>query len=295
MLVSLTKILNDAKKGHYCVGAFNVPNLEALQSTIEAAEELNVPVIVQHAEVHESMISLETIGPIMVEMAKKAKVPVCVHFDHGASFDLCVRAMQIGFTGIMYDASTKPYEDNVKETKELVKIAHALGVGVEAELGTMFNSSVGAGEGRGSVQLENFASADDCYTNPKQAKDFVERTGVDCLAIAFGTSHGVYLTKPVLDLNRITLIKNEIDIPFVMHGGSGVSDEDFKQSIKNGICKVNYYTYGAIAGCEAVKEMFKAKGDNKVFYHDIVEAGKKGIKADVKKAMQVFCSTLLEK
>ena len=294
MLVSLKDILADAKAKKYAVGAFNVPNLEALQATIAAAEELNVPIIVQHAQVHEDLISLETIGPIMLKMAKEAKVPVCVHFDHGASFDMCVRAIQLGFTGVMYDASTKPYEDNVKETAEIVKIAHALGVGVEAELGTMFNSAVGAGEGRGSLQLEDFNSEDDCYTNPKQAKDFVERTGVDCLAIAFGTSHGVYAKKPVLDLNRITEIKNEIDIPFVMHGGSGVSEADFKQSIQNGICKINYYTYGALAGAEAVKKMIQEKGENKVFYHDIVNAGKEGIKEDIKSALKVFCSTIIK-
>ncbi|MBR4462562.1 MAG: class II fructose-bisphosphate aldolase [Erysipelotrichaceae bacterium] len=293
MLVTLTEILAEAKKGKYAVGAFNVPNLESLEATIAAAEELNVPVIIQHAEVHEDMIHLEEIGPIMVDAAKRAKVPVCVHYDHGATFDLCVKAIQLGFTGIMNDASTKPYEDNVRETAELVKIAHAVGVGVEAELGQMFNSSVGGGEGRSAVQLENFASEDDCYTNPLQAKDFVERTGVDCLAIAFGTSHGVYLTKPVLDLNRIAQIKEAIDIPFVMHGGSGVSDEDFKVAINNGICKINYYTYGAMAGAEAVRKMMEEKGDQKVFYHDIVAAGKEGIKENVKHAMEVFCSPIL--
>ncbi len=294
MLVSLKEILEDAKQKKYAVGAFNVPNLEAVQATIEAAEELNVPVILQHAELHENLISLEEIGPIMLKKAKEAKVPVCVHFDHGSSFDMCVKAIKMGFTGIMYDASTKSYEKNVAETAEIVKIAHAAGAYVEAELGQMLNSSIGAGEGRGSVEIEDFASEDDCYTNPKQAKDFVERTGVDCLAISFGTSHGVYVKKPVLDLNRITLIKNEIDIPFVMHGGSGVSEEDFKKSIENGICKINYYTYGALAGADAVKKMLEEKGDNKVFYHDIVEAGKAGIKEDIKKALTVFCSTIIK-
>ena len=294
MLVTLNEILADAKAKKYAVGAFNVPNLEALEATIAAAEELNVPVIIQHAEVHQDVIDLKEIGPIMLDAARKAKVPVCVHYDHGATFELCVEAIKLGFTGVMYDASTKSYEENVKETAELVKIAHAVGVSVEAELGQMFNSSIGAGEGRGSLQLEDFGSADDCYTNPKQAKDFVERTGVDCLAIAFGTSHGVYLTKPVLDLNRITQIKQEIDIPFVMHGGSGVSDEDFKVAINNGVCKVNYYTYGAIAGAEAVKKMLAEKGDSKVFYHDIVEAGKQGIKENVKHAMEVFCAPILK-
>ena len=149
MLVTLKEILADAKERKYCVGAFNVPNLESVQAVIAAAEDLKVPVILQHAEVHENLITLDEIGPIMLDYAKKASVPVCVHLDHGASFDLCVKAIRMGFTSIMYDASAKSYEENFEETKEMVKIAHAAGVSVEAELGHMFTSAVGGGEGRG--------------------------------------------------------------------------------------------------------------------------------------------------
>lgn len=293
MLVTMKEILADAKEKKYGVGAFNVPNLESVQAVIAAAEELQVPVILQHAEVHENLITLEEIGPIMLDYAKKASVPVCVHLDHGASFELCIQAIRMGFTSVMYDASAKSYEENFEETKEIVKIAHAAGVSVEAELGHMFTSAVGGGEGRGAVGAEDYDSLDDCYTNPVQAKKFVEGTGVDALAISFGTTHGVYLTEPKLDLNRISEIKAQIDIPFVMHGGSGVSDEDFKTAIHNGITKINYYTYGAMSGAVKVKELLEAKGNSKVFYHDIVNAGKEGIKEDIKKAMIVFADAIL--
>ena len=294
MLVTMKKILEDAKEKKYAVGAFNVPNLESIQAVISAAEELNVPVIIQHAEVHENLITMQEIGPIMLDYAKRASVPVCVHLDHGASFDLCVQAIRLGFTSVMYDASAKSYEENFEETKEMVKIAHAAGVSVEAELGHIFTSAVGGGEGRGAVGAEDFESLEDCYTDPDTAKAFVEGTGVDALAISFGTTHGVYLTEPKLDLNRITEIKNKIDIPFVMHGGSGVSDEDFKTSIQNGITKINYYTYSAMAGGNKVREFINDAEGEKVFFHDIIAAGKAAMKENVKAAMKVFSSSILD-
>ncbi|WP_426350435.1 class II fructose-bisphosphate aldolase [Alloiococcus sp. CFN-8] len=289
MLVTLKEILKEAREKKYAVGAFNAPNLESLLAVMQAAEEEQVPVIIQHAEVHNDLIPLDIIGPIMLDQARKASVPVVVHLDHGSSFSLCMKAMKLGFTSIMYDASTKPFEVNIEETKEIVKIAHSLGVSVEAELGHMLSSSVGAGEGKGAVSLSDYASTDDCYTNPEQAKIFVEETGVDALAISFGTAHGIYLQKPVLDLDRITKIKEKIDIPFVMHGGSGVSDEDFRTAINNGITKINYYTYMALAGAEKVAEYINSHGpEDKIFFHDLSIEGIRGMKENVRKAMRVF-------
>lgn len=289
MLVTLKEILKEAREKRYAVGAFNVPNLESLLAVIQVAEEEQVPVILQHAEVHNDLIPLDVIGPIMLDQARKASVPIAVHLDHGSSFTLCMKAIKLGFTSIMYDASTKPFEVNIQETKEIVKIAHSLGVSVEAELGHMLSSSVGAGEGKGAVSLSDYASAEDCYTNPEQAKVFVEETGVDALAISFGTSHGIYLQKPVLDLNRITKIKEKIDIPFVMHGGSGVSEEDFKIAINNGIAKINYYTYMSLAGAEKVAEYINSHSpENKLFFHDLSIEGIRGMKENVRKAMRIF-------
>lgn len=289
MLVTMKEILSEAHKQKYAVGAFNGPNLESIMAVIQAAEEENLPVIIQHAEVHESLVPIEIIGPIMLAFAKRAKVPVCVHLDHGASFDLCIKAIRLGFTSIMYDASAKSFEDNLNETKEMVKIAHAAGVSVEAELGHIFTSAVGGGEGRGAVGRDDYASTEDCYTNPDLAKEFVEQTDVDALAISFGTTHGVYLTEPVLDLDRITAIKNKIDIPFVMHGGSGVSDKDFRTAIKNGITKINYFTYMSMAGGkEVVKTLGEAPDQENTFFHDIAIAGIHGMKENVRQAMKIF-------
>ena len=290
MLVTLKEILKEAGENRYGVGAFNVPNLESLLAVIQVAEEEQLPVILQHAEVHNDLIPLDIIGPIMLDQARKATVPVVVHLDHGSSFSLCMKAMKLGFTSIMYDASTKPFKVNIEETKEIVKIAHSLGVSVEAELGHMLSSSVGAGEGKGAASLSDYSSAEDCYTNPEQAKIFVEETDVDALAISFGTAHGIYLQKPVLDLDRITRIKEKIDIPFVMHGGSGVSEEDFRTAINNGIAKINYYTYMAVAGAEKVAEYInKHSSEDKLFFHDLSMEGIQGMKEDVGRAMRIFC------
>lgn len=290
MLVTLKELVEDAKEKKYAVGSFNTPNLETLRAVIKAAEEVNSPVIVAHAEVHEDLIPLDVMGPIMIQEAKKAKVPVCVHLDHGSSFEQCVKAMKLGFTSVMYDASEKSFEDNVTETKEIVKIAHSLGISVEAELGHIFTSAVGGGEGRGPLGAEDFNSLDDAYTNPDSAKEFVERTNVDALAIAFGTTHGVYLTKPELDLNRITEIKNKIDIPFVMHGASGLSDEEYRTAINNGITKINYFTYMSMAGGTAISNFVK-KMDEKneaIFFHELALIAEEGIKQNVKEVLNTF-------
>lgn len=288
MLVTLNELLKDAKEKKYAVGAFNVPNLEAIRAVIQAAEELGSPVILQHAEVHENLISLEEIGPIMLQYAKAAKVPVAVHLDHGASFEMCVKAIRLGFTSVMYDASSKEYEVNLAESKEIVKIAHAVGVSVEAELGHIFTSAVGGGEGRGSDSSEDYEDLEDVYTDPDLAKAFVEETGVDCLAIGFGTVHGIYLKEPKLDLNRILQIKEKIDVPFVMHGGSGVSEENYRTAIKNGICKINYYTYMNKAAGKVLQEELENFSGDSVFFDELSLRATEAMKNNVKAAMEIF-------
>ena len=257
MLVSLKELLDQAKIEKKAVGAFNGTTLEAIRGIIQAAEELECPVILQHAQSHDELIDLDEIGPILKYYAKRAKVPVALHLDHGSSFERCVQALHLGFTSVMYDASAKSFEDNVKETAEIVKIAHAVGAGVEAELGHIFTSQVVQGEGAGSDGKDDYDDLDSIYTDPEVAGEFVEKTGVDCLAVAFGTTHGVYLTEPKLDLPRVAEIRDAAGVPLVMHGGSGVSDEDYRVAIENGICKVNYYTYMNTAGGKASKEYWE--------------------------------------
>lgn len=290
MLVSLKELMEDAEKGGYAVGAFNVSNLESLMAIMQAAEETGRGVILNYAEVHAPFLSMEQAALIMLDAAKKAKVPVCVHLDHGSSMESCIQAIRLGFTSVMLDASAEDYETNVRETKEIVRLAHSVGVTVEAELGHIFSSDMGLEESPKEAEtLESFDSAEDVYTDPATAKDFVERTGVDVLAIAFGTTHGIYTKKPKLDLERITKIKEAIDIPFVMHGGSGLSKEEFQTAIRNGIRKINYYTYMTLAGGRAVKEALDQKApDENVFFHDIPMIAVEAMKENVKEAIQVF-------
>lgn len=290
MLVSLKELMEDAEKGGYAVGAFNVSNLESLMAIMQAAEETGRGVILNYAEVHAPFLSMEQAALIMLDAAKKAKVPVCVHLDHGSSMESCIQAIRLGFTSVMLDASAEDYETNVRETKEIVRLAHSVGVTVEAELGHIFSSDMGLAESPKEAEtLESFDSAEDVYTDPATAKDFVERTGVDVLAIAFGTTHGIYTKKPKLDLERITKIKEAIDIPFVMHGGSGLSKEEFQTAIRNGIRKINYYTYMTLAGGRAVKEALDQKPpDENVFFHDIPMIAVEAMKENVKEAIQVF-------
>ena len=264
MLVTLKELLDQAKIEHKAVGAFNGTTLEAIRGIIQAAEELNCPVILQHAQSHDDIIDLEEIGPIMKYYAERAKVPVALHLDHGSSFERCVQALRLGFTSVMYDASAKSFEENAEETKEIVKIAHAVGASVE----------------------DDYDDLDDIYTDPEVAKKFVELTGVDCLAVAFGTTHGVYLTEPKLDLPRVARIREAANVPLVMHGGSGVSDEDYAVAIENGICKVNYYTYMNVAGGKASKEFWKDDETN--FYDSMAIKATEAIKEDVKRAIKVF-------
>lgn len=257
---------------------------------IAAAEELNQPVILAHAQVHDPVIPLAEIGPIMVQYAKNAKVPVAVHLDHGTSFDLCVQALELGFTSVMFDASDKSFEENVAGTREMVKIAHALGASVEAELGHVFTSEVGGeadAEDRVVYNVEEHGG-EDMYTDPEAAKKFVEQTNVDCLAIAFGTAHGIYLTKPELNLARVSEIADVVDIPLVMHGGSGVSKEDMQTAIKNGICKINYFAYMNKAGGEKVQEYVMSLGSEIPFFDEISKKGIDGMKSNVVESMKVF-------
>ncbi|MGI6169580.1 MAG: class II fructose-bisphosphate aldolase [Christensenellales bacterium] len=287
MLSTLNDVLQEAQKGAYAVGAFNTPNLESVMAVVAAAEELGVPVILSHAEVHEPMMPIEIIGPIMLDFAARAKMPVVVHLDHGSSYDLAVKAIRLGFTSLMYDQSACSYEENGKRTAEVCKMAHAVGVSVEAELGHILNAETASGE---SSHAQGETDTGQLYTDPQKAREFIELTGADALAIAFGTAHGIYATKPVLDLNRIAAIREETDVPLVMHGGSGVDEAQYRTAIQNGITKINYFTYMSQAGGGGVArqiENTKAQG-GQVFFHDIANWGIEAMKQDVKKAMEVF-------
>lgn len=244
MLVNMNEILEKAKKEGYGVGFFNAVNVEMARAVIETAEERNAPVIVGTAQVLLPAMSLERVAEYLIPMAKKAKVPVCVHYDHGLTFEKCMEALQLGFTSIMYDCSTAAYEDNVAQVAEMVKICHAMGATVEGELG-----HVGDNEGEGKL-----LNPSDYYTDPDLAEDFVRRTGVDALAVAVGNAHGDYKFPPKLDFDRIAEISRRTGTPLVLHGGSGLADEDFRIAVQKGICKVNIFTDIDKAGKAGIEE-----------------------------------------
>ncbi len=275
MLVRLSEVLNYAQAHNCAIGAFNTPNFECVLAVLDAAEKLNVPVILSHAQLHEEVSPLEKIGPVMVAMAKTAKVPVCVHLDHCEDLDYMETALKMGFTGVMYDGSTLPYAENVENSRKAVALAKPFGADVEAEIGTMAAREGGENAGAGPV-----------YTDPELAADFCRKTGIDALAASFGTAHGLYKSKPVLDLNRVKAISEQTGLPLVMHGGSGVSEEDYRIAIRNGIRKINYYTYMSRAGTQAASCLLEQ--ENVTFYHDVALAAQKAMEADAERAMQVF-------
>lgn len=289
MLVTLKEIMKLAEEKSIAIGSFNASGLEAIEAELAAAAELNLPVIIQFAQCHESWIPLTTIGPIMVEMAKKAAVPVCVHLDHGETLDYLQTALEIGFTGIMYDGSVLPYEENLTNTKKAVRMAEKYGVSVEAELGSMGKRESGTGsEGAGSEDDTKI------YTDPYLAASFVAETGIDALACSFGTTHGIYLTEPKLDFDVVRNVRKECNnIPVVMHGGSGVSTEDYHKAVDAGVRKINYFTYMDKAGGQAVEKYLSGlKAGEPRFFSSIFMAAREAMKENVKSAMQVFAKQI---
>ena len=280
MLASLKEVMEMAKQGEYAIGAFNTPNLECLLAVLHNAEELNVPVIISHAQLHEEIAPLDDIGPLMVYAAKQAKVKVCVHLDHGEDLDYLERALEMGFTSVMYDGSLLSYEENVANTKKAVALAAKYNADVEAEIGVMGGREAGASD--------SGSKAEDMYTDPDVAKRFVEETGIDALAASFGTAHGLYKAAAKLDFERIEQICDKTGIPLVMHGGSGVSPEDYRMAINKGVRKINYYSYMSNAGVAAAKDLLATT--DVTYYHDIAMVAQKAMKADVLKAMNVFYS-----
>ncbi|WP_314576098.1 class II fructose-bisphosphate aldolase [Enterococcus gilvus] len=276
MLVNLNTILEKAKKEKYAVGAFNATDLNTARGIVAAAESENSPAILQFAEVHSKYISIEQAASMYLELAENSTVPICVHLDHGENFDTIIKAMHLGFTSVMVDASTQPFSENVKRTQEVLKIAKALDVSVEAELGVM-----NAEDGSGALDYQNM---DDTYTSVKEASNFVEQANVDALAIAFGTVHGLYKAEPNLNFDRIAEIRQATNKPLVMHGGSGLSNEEYRKSIENGITKINYYSTMAYEVTNGLRTYLNQKDNAFLFDVDMktIELVKENIASKIK-------------
>lgn len=283
MLVNMKDILAEAEKGGYAIGCINTPNVETLRAVVDAAEDVNVPIIIDHAQVHDPLIPIESIGPKMVEYAKQAKVPVCVHLDHGSDYTFVLRALRCGFTSIMYDLSAQPYETNVSKLAEFTKHAHEMNVTVEAELGVMTVSMDDAAKGWTHETIKQ------TFTDPDQAADFATRTGVDALAVCFGTAHGIYAEPPVLDIQRVRDIRAKVPetTRIVMHGGSGVDDEQIQAAITAGISKLNYYSY---LSCACTKHMYEWLGEKEgnEYWHEAEEESYRFMREYAKRILTVF-------
>lgn len=267
-LVQMKDILIKANQENYGVGAFSVANMEMVMGAIRAAEELRSPLILQIAEVRLNHSPIHLIGPLMVAAAKKATVPVAVHFDHGMTFEKIKETLEIGFSSVMFDGSHYPLEENIQRTKEVVELAKQYGATVEAEIGRV------GGSEDGSEDIEMM------LTSTKEAKRFAEETDVDVLAVAIGNAHGMYNGDPDLRLDRLQEINGIVDIPLVLHGGSGISPEDFKQCIQHGVRKINVATatFQNIVSTVNTAVLNTPYSDYFMYHQDVIEAAYENVK-----------------
>ena len=279
-LISVNHVLQHADRHGYAVGAFNVVNLEFLNGILKAAEAKRSPIILQIAEVHFKYVDIEQITPAIEHMASRTSVPVVLGLDHGERIETVVRAIRCGFSAVMFDGSKLPFEENVKQTSLVVQIAHAVGVSVEAELGR-----VGGAEGAEGLAVAH----EEFFTDPEQAGEFVRRTGIDALAIAIGNAHGLYKGTPKLDFERLEAIKKITRIPLVLHGGSGISDEDFRKAIRLGINKVNFFTEMSREAVNRVRRMLE-ENSKLIGLQDLMLGATDTIQQVVEDRLEVFGS-----
>jgi fructose-bisphosphate aldolase class II len=273
-LYTMKELLADAQARRYGIGFFNTHNQEMLRACIGAAEERLSPIIVGTSESLLKYSDLDTIAPMLLDAARRAKVPVAVHLDHTYNFGTIMRALRSGFGSVMYDGSRTTYEENVRMSADIARVAHPMGAGLECELGCV------GGLTDGDNQVD-----ENVYTDPDMASSFVELTDADFLAVSIGTVHGVYKSVPKLDLRLLSAIRSRINAPLVLHGGSGLSDEDFRATIAGGICKINIFTDIILAGKKSISENLD-KG-----YSDILKVSEEAMREAVKIKLDIFEST----
>lgn len=257
-LVNIKKMLEDARKGKYCVSAFDVSNLEMAKAVIETAQEKQSPVILMGLSVDLQGDWLEYWIESVKKMAQRAGIPVCIHLDHAVDVEFIKKCIHAGFTSVMFDGSSLPLEENIRITKEVVDYAHGHDVSVEAELGHVGDGIVGNSETGVKKKEGEFDNPDDYLTNTEEMAEFITRTGVDCLAVAVGTAHGVYVHEPRIHFDRLEKLNSISTVPMVMHGGSGIPEELIKKSVENGICKLNIFSEMLSAYYGAMKEELNA-------------------------------------
>lgn len=264
MLIGLNDICDMAEQRGSSIVAFNTPSFEAIRAAIDAAEMTDEPIIIAHAEEHEAFAPIKYFGPAIVKLCERSSAKICVHLDHASHLDVIADALNMGFTGVMYDGSNLSYEENLLNSQRAARMCHSQGIGIECELGSM-----GSREAGSRVEGGTSEEAGAIYTDPDQAIDFINKTNLDALACSFGTVHGLYKGVPHLNLDIPRTIRNRVMVPLVMHGGSGITDDDYRRCIKAGIRKINYYTYGATAAGEATFDWVQDPKHKPLFWHDI--------------------------
>lgn len=275
MLYTMSEILKDAQEKKYGVGYFNCINLEMTRAYIQAAEDCHSPIIIGTSEgLTKKYVPFDWIAPLLLYAARKAKVPVAVHLDHTYHFEVLMQALRAGFGSVMFDGSQLSYEENIAVSRKIADIAHPMGVGLECELGYV-----------GGIKAADGTIPANVATDPEIVPDFVERTQADFLAVSIGTVHGVYATTPHLDLERLGQIREKISLPLVLHGGSGLSDEDFAATIAGGISKVNIFTDVITAGAECLNEAKEMR------YPDMQKASTAAMYEATVKKLKCFGST----
>lgn len=283
MLVNLRDITAIAEQNNMAIGAFNSPSLESARAAIDTAEKLGYPVIIDHAQGHEEITPLDVMGPVLIALAERSTAPVCVHLDHCEDLSYMRRALEMGFNGAMFDGSFLPYERNCELGHRAAEMCHSFDCGLECELGSMGSREAGAKVEGGTAE-----EAGAIYTDPDQANEFIAATGCDILAVSFGTVHGLYKGEPHLSFDVLNQIRERTLTPLVMHGGSGVSDEDYAKAIDAGIRKINYFTYGSKAAGEAVAA--DLKNEEVPYYHKMTMTAYDAFCKDYEHVMQVFAN-----
>lgn len=283
-LVTMREVLKDAVEKKYAVGSFNAIDVNMVRGLIAAAEEERSPIIIELGQGQFRFTPPEVLAPVMVQLANDASVPVVVHLDHGKDVEVCLRALRLGFSSVMYDGSANSFEVNVRNTQEVLRFAEFYGASVEAEIGKVGNAETGDED---EVSVATNVDADQ-LTTPEEAKAFMEQCNVDALAVAFGTAHGKYCGEPKLDFERLSEISAQNDVPIVMHGGSGLGDEVYKKAIAAGAAKINYFTgMSNDIGRECVSRLAESED---AYYHDAVLTAVETTKKHAARMMHVFGS-----
>lgn len=273
-LVTMKELLYDARKKGYAVGGFNIFNFETLGAVVEVAEELKAPLVLGMPERLFKFVDVDVLGAAMVRASQKATVPIALHLDHGHTYEGVMKAIRWGFTSVMFDGSALPFEENLKRTKEITRIAHSLGISVEGELGY-----VGYCDTLSDISEDNLVK-------PDVAAEFVNKTKIDALAVAVGNNHGNYRGNPKLSFSRLNELNNVLNVPLVMHGGSKLNKDDYHFSIQSGISKINIATDMSMAAAETLKaELVKNPNSNYIHLMSVV---RKGVKDSVGKYMISF-------